>query len=204
MNEVIDPIIFAATVWLRDIINKLVCSNFMGMVRSVSVIFDTGATYSCSSNKGGFVKLEEKTFTRNLKGIAKGLDIYGFGIFEYSVISESGRMIVLRDQAYCFPGLSKDLRIISPQDIHTSEGYKGTFIDHFHDDNDSYAEINLKEDKPGWKKVEPVERVYVKYEPNNNLPTHECTTPNHREKEVKALASAVYVTNEANQDLTPS
>ena len=34
----------------------------MGMVSSVSVIFDTGSTYSCSSNKGDFVNLEEKTF----------------------------------------------------------------------------------------------------------------------------------------------
>ena len=52
-------------------IKKLVSSNFMGMVSSVSVIFDTGATYSCFSNKGEFVKLEEKKFPRKLKGIAK-------------------------------------------------------------------------------------------------------------------------------------
>ena len=66
----------------------------MGMVSSVSVIFDTGATYSCSSKKGDFVKLEEKKFPRNIKGIAKGLEISGFGIVEYSVRSESGRMIL--------------------------------------------------------------------------------------------------------------
>ena len=76
----IDPIIFAAAAGLGNIIKKLVSSNFMGMVRSVSVIFDTGSTYLCSSNKGDFVKLEEKKFPRNLKGIAKGLEIYGFRI----------------------------------------------------------------------------------------------------------------------------
>ena len=92
----------------------------MGMVISVLVIFDTGGTYSCSSNKGSFVKLEEKNFPRNLKGIAKGLVIYGFGIIEYSVRNESGRMIALRAQAYYVPGLPKDLRIISSQGIHTS------------------------------------------------------------------------------------
>ena len=54
----------------------------MGMVSSASVIFDTGATYSCSSNKGYFVKLEEKKTPRSLKGIAKGLEIFGFGIVE--------------------------------------------------------------------------------------------------------------------------
>ena len=41
----------------------------MGMVSSVSVTFDTGATYSCSSNKGDFVNLEEKKFPRRLKGM---------------------------------------------------------------------------------------------------------------------------------------
>ena len=45
---------------LVDRINKLVSSNFMGMVIPVSIIFDTGDTYSCSSNNGDFVKLEDK------------------------------------------------------------------------------------------------------------------------------------------------
>ena len=86
-DEVIDLIIFAAIVGLVDRIKKLISSNFIGMVISVSVIFDTEDTYSCSSNKGDFVKLEEKKFPRNIKGIAKGLEIYGFGIVEYSVRS---------------------------------------------------------------------------------------------------------------------
>ena len=51
-SEVIDPIIFSATVGLGYRIMKLVSSNLMGMVCSVSFIFDTVDTYSCSSNKG--------------------------------------------------------------------------------------------------------------------------------------------------------
>ena len=90
-------------------------------------------------------------------------------------------MIALHAQAYYLPGLPKDLRMISQQDICTSEGYKGTFTDNFHDDHDSYVGLNLNEDKPGWQKVEPVERVYVKYEPNKNLPTHEAILPNQGE-----------------------
>ena len=70
----------------------------MGTVSSVSVIFDIGDTYSCSSNKGDFLKLEEKTFPINLKGIAKLIEISVFGIVEYSFRSESGRMIALRAQ----------------------------------------------------------------------------------------------------------
>ena len=92
----------------------------MVMVRSVSVIFDTVPNYSCSSNKGYFVKIEKKTSPINLKGIAKGFQIYGFGIVEYSVRSESGSMIALRAQAYYVPGSPKDLRIIYPQGISTS------------------------------------------------------------------------------------
>ena len=110
--ESIGPNIFAATVGLGDIIKKSVLSNIMGMVSSVSVIFDTGDSYSCYSKKGYFVKLEENMLPRNLKDIAKGLDVYGFGIVKYSVESESGRMIALWDQAYYFPGLPKYLRII--------------------------------------------------------------------------------------------
>ena len=70
----------------------------MGTVSSVSVIFYTLDTYSYHSNKGDFVKLEDKAFPRNFKGIANGLEISGFGIVEYSVRSESGRMIALRYQ----------------------------------------------------------------------------------------------------------
>ena len=62
----------------------------------------------------------------------------------------------------------------------------------------------MKEDKPGWQKAAPVERVYVKYDSKNNLPTHEATLPNQRNKEAKSLTNAVCVTNEANQNLTPS
>ena len=43
-NEAIDTTIFADTVGLGDRIKQLVSSNYMGMVSSVSVIFDTGNT----------------------------------------------------------------------------------------------------------------------------------------------------------------
>ena len=94
----------------------------MGTVISVSVIFDTGSAYSCYSNREYFINLEEKKSPRNLEGTAKGLDISGFGIVEYSVRSEIIRMIALWAQAFYVPGLPKDLRIIYPQGIFTSEG----------------------------------------------------------------------------------
>ena len=52
------PNIFAAIVGMGDRIRNLILSNFMGMVRSVSVIFYIGDAYSCSSNKGDFVDLD--------------------------------------------------------------------------------------------------------------------------------------------------
>ena len=60
------------------------------------------------------MNIEQEKFPRKLKGIAKGLEISGFGIVEYSVRSESGGMIVLPDQECYVPGLQKYLRIISP------------------------------------------------------------------------------------------
>ena len=80
------------------------------------------------------MKLEEKTLPRKLKGVAKGLEIYGFGVVEYSVRSEIGGMIALRSQEHCVHRLPKNLRIIYQQGIRTSEGYKGTFISNFHDE----------------------------------------------------------------------
>ena len=83
-DKAIAPTTFAAYVGLVDRTNKLILSNCMGMVSSVSVIFDTGATYSCLSNKGEFVNLEVKFPPRNIKGISKVLVISGFGIVKYS------------------------------------------------------------------------------------------------------------------------
>ena len=62
----------------------------------------------------------------------------------------------------------------------------------------------MEEEKPSWEKVEPIERVYVKYDPKSNLPTHEAIIPNQIEKEVTSSASAVCVTDKANRNLTPS
>ena len=45
-DEVINPIIFAATVGLGNRIKQLISSNIMGMMSSVSVIFDTGDNHS--------------------------------------------------------------------------------------------------------------------------------------------------------------
>ena len=59
----------------------------------------------------------------------------------------------------------------------------------------------MKEEKLDLQKAKPVE---FKYDRKNNLPTHETILPNQRDKEVKALTSAVCVTNEANHNLTPS
>ena len=66
--------------------------------------------------------LEERTFPRKLKGTEKGLEIYVFGIFEFSFRIESGRMVALRAQAYYVPRLPHYLRIISTQGIFKSEG----------------------------------------------------------------------------------
>ena len=59
----------------------------------------------------------------------------------------------------------------------------------------------MKEYKTGWQKAEYVDMVYIKYEPNKNLPTIGAILPNHIENEVKALERAVCVTNEDNHKL---
>ena len=120
---------------------------------SVSVIFDTGDTYGYSSNKGEFVYLEGNTLTKNLKSIDKGLYIYGFRIVKYSIRRENGEIITLRDQAHDVPGQQKYFCIIYPKVIQTPEGYKSTFVAHFHDEHSIHAYINSKEENPGWQKA---------------------------------------------------
>ena len=47
-------------------------------------------------------------------------------------------------------------------------------------------------------------RIYIKYDRENKLPNNEANIINQREKEVKALSSALCVTNKANHNLTCS
>ena len=49
-----------------------------------------------------------------------------------------------------------------------------------------------------------MERVCIKYDPKNNLPTHDDILPNQTEKEARALEITVCVTNEDNHNLTTS
>ena len=94
--------------------------------------------------------------------------------------------------------------IISPQGICASEGYKGNFVASFHGENDSSSGLNLKDYKPGWHKAEPLEGLYIKYNPNNILRIHECVLHNHRDKNIMLLSRDVCVTNKADHNLTPS
>ena len=132
-------------------------------------------------------------FPINIKGITKGLDISVFGVVNYSSRSESGHKIALRYQAYSFTGLPKDLCIISPQGICTSEGYNDTFISHCRNEHYYYEELKLREENPGWYKAEPVERVYINYEPKNNLTNNEAILPNQRQKEAKAMERSLCI-----------
>ena len=60
----------------------------MGMMRAVSVIFDTGTTYLFFFKKGYLVDLEKKIFPKIFKAFLKALIIYGFVIVDYFVRGE--------------------------------------------------------------------------------------------------------------------
>ena len=49
-----------------------------------------------------------------------------------------------------------------------------------------------------------MERSYIKYDPKNDLPTHEAILPNQRDKYFKELEITFCVTNEPKQNLTLS
>ena len=64
--------------------------------------------------------LEENILPRNISGIAKLMEIYGFVIVNYYVRSESEHIIALWDQDYDVPGLPNYLLIIYPQGVYKS------------------------------------------------------------------------------------
>ena len=47
-----------------------------------------------------------------------------------------------------------------------------------------------------------MDRVYIKYEPNNKLSAHEDILHNQIEKDIKALARAVCIINNTNWNIT--
>ena len=87
------------------------------MMRSALVIFDTGATYLCYSNKINVLDIEEDKSTINIKGITKCIGFYVFGIVGCYVRIETGCIIVLWYQEYYVSGSPTYFCIISPQVI---------------------------------------------------------------------------------------
>ena len=113
-------------------------------------------------------------------------------------------MIEFRAQSYYVPGVPTDLQLIYPNGICTPEVQKGTFINHCIDNHDSYEGIKFNEDKKNWDNTELVEKVYIKDEPDNNLPTNEDNLLKQKQKKVNALVITIYVTKMTNPELNPS
>ena len=79
----------------------------MCIIKGASFIFDTGANYLCSSNKGDSWNLKSLNSKEKSWGLLKALIFFLFGDVEYYAVSEIWRMVVLRYQACYVPGLSK-------------------------------------------------------------------------------------------------
>ena len=76
---------------------------------------------------GIFLELEERKLPRNIKIIAKGFEISGFGIVGYYARSENGHMITIWDQEYSVTGLPKDCASFY-QNSSTHNNYKGVTL----------------------------------------------------------------------------
>ena len=58
---------------------------------------------------------------------------------------------------------------------------QGCLCSSFNGDNYRYVELNMTESETFLNKFKPVERVYIKYEQNNNVPTHKYLLTNQIE-----------------------
>jgi len=171
--------------------------------RAMILTFDTGASRTSTGNKNDFVELTEESSEAKLDGIAEGLKIAGAGYVEYCLKSDEGIEIVLRLKAYYVPDLDSSTRLISPQGIRTREGHKGSFVAHTNDDDpDSFSELLIKKDEPGWQRKAPLQTVTINYHPRTNLPVQAATSPAAEAKCAKALNAALCLTEKSNKNLT--
>ena len=81
---------------------------------SIPVIFDTGATKPVTFEQSDFVgPLRRPASPMMMKGIAKGLRIYGIGLLEWKFLDDQGLIQTIKTEGYYIPGLRT--RLLSPQ-----------------------------------------------------------------------------------------
>ena len=173
--------------------------------KPIEIIIDTGASKACSGHKEDFVELSLARSSKKLDGIAEGLPIEGAGILNYVVTDDSGNQHTLNLNGYYVPNLAKDMRLVPPQGIKTTDDCMGTYVGHCNDgEPDSYAKLDFKAHVPGWQEHPPLSSCTIKYHPRTNLPVMTGYLPMKTDTAEKVLHSAVCVTEESNQNLTPS
>ena len=118
---------------------------------SVSLVVDTGATMTSTSNKSDFVTFSNVGYENcKLDGIAKGLKIKGQGTVEYTVEADDGKEYTLTSDAYFVPALDKRTRLLSPQATDTKEGHNCSFVAHTNRNQpNGFAEWKIVENKSG-------------------------------------------------------
>lgn len=172
---------------------------------SFSLTFDSGASKMSTGIRSDFKEFTDTGYENiELDGIASGLKIQGTGIVHYDVVMDDGTRVTLRLKALYVPDLATT-RLISPQGIRTSDGNPVTFMTHTNEDeNDSYAELWIKKNVPGWQQHLPIHTMKIHYNRQDNLPTHVASLPTTSDECLKALTGAIDVTAANNKNLTGS
>ena len=145
--------------------NKLIAlqsrieSNNLGLTPDeVLLIFDTGASISISNSKDDFIGEITPITHMRISGIAKGLEVKGYGTVEYTVLNDDGATVTMRiDGVLYVPGCPA--RLICPQQlISQSNKRKATT-------SDTYS-IELNESVLRYEG----NQITIPYADGNNLP----------------------------------
>lgn len=170
---------------------------------SFILTFDSGASRMSSGVRSDFKEFKDTGFENvKLDGIASGLKIQGIGIIHYDLIMDDSTRVTIRVKALYVPALG-NTRLISPQGIRTANGRPVTFMTHTNEDEaESFAELWIKENKPGWQHTAPMHTMKISYDRMDNLPKHMASLPSTAQTCLKALTNAIDVTAETNQNLT--
>ena len=182
-------------------VQKAVASGILGHGNKVPLIFDTGASYTCSPNRDDFDDFCPGPEDVQLDGIASGLSIKGTGKVKYLVKDTKNQTVTLKLQAFWVPDLPNGVRLISPQGINTEDGDMGLFlapsnvVNGIKDDSTSaMLEILPTTNgkiKTGWRKIKPKATIIIPYHPKNNLPVVQGMLLNNQEFQVNALTSSL-------------
>jgi hypothetical protein len=175
--------------------------------KQVVLVVDTGASMASSGCKEDFVAWKPSNGSADeMKGIATGLAIAGYGTIEWTISMDDGTDVTLQLDGAYVPALKSD-RLLSPQGIRTADGHPASFTAFTFDEprdrsDDPDAILVIYPKGRGWRSALPLHTRKVHINQRNNLPEMMANNPSSNISAVQALQGAIDVTVTSNKNIS--